>query len=159
LHRLADVAKPEDLAAAVDAIHNLQADARNDSTQLGAAVRQVLGEYNASSLAAVVILTDGVTTEGENLEQASGYAKEQGVPLFFVGLGDANDVRNLRLHDLQAVDSVFVNDRIFFELTLTGQGYAGLKTAVTVKEKGKDGVLATKKIELKTAGEDVKGQR
>ena len=45
------------------------------------------------------------------------------MPLFFVGIGDANDVRNLRLHDLQAVDSVYVNDRIFFELTLTGQGY------------------------------------
>jgi von Willebrand factor type A domain/Aerotolerance regulator N-terminal len=158
LHRLADVANPEDLAAAVDAIHNLQADARNDSTQLGAAVRQVLGEYNASSLAAVVILTDGVTTEGETLEQAAGYAKEQGVPLFFVGVGDANDVRNLRLHDLQVVDSVFVNDRIFFELTLTGQGYAGLKTTVTVKEKGKDGVLATKNVQLKTASEEVKVQ-
>ena len=155
---LGGCAKPEDLAAAVDAIHNLQADARNDSTQLGAAVRQVLGEYNASSLAAVVILTDGVTTEGETLEQAAGYAKDQGVPLFFVGVGDANDVPTLRLHDLQAVDSVFVNDRIFFELTLTGKGYAGLKTTVTVKEKGKDGVLATKNIVLKTDGEDVKVQ-
>ena len=53
---------------------------------------------------------------------------------------------------------MFVNDRIFFELTLAGQGYAGLKTTVAVKEKGKDGVLATKNIVLKTDGEDVKVQ-
>ena len=158
LHRLADVDKPEDLDAAVDAIHNLQADARNDSTQLGAAVRQVLGEYNAASLAAVVVLTDGVTTEGENLEKASEYAKDQGVPLFFVGLGDANDVRNLRLHDLQTVDSVYVNDRVFFELTLTGQGYAGLTVPVTLREKGKDAVLAKKEVTLRGANEDVKVQ-
>ena len=58
-------------------------------------------------------------------------------------------MRNIRLHDLQAADSVFVNDRILFELTLTGQGYAGLKTTVTVKEKGKDGVLTSKKISSK----------
>ena len=108
----------------------------NDSTQLGAAVRQVLDEYSASSLAAVVILTDGVTTEGEDLVQASEYAKDQGVPLFFVGVGDANDVRNLCLHDLQAVDSVYVNDRIFFELTLTGQGYPGLTVPVTLQGEG-----------------------
>jgi von Willebrand factor type A domain/Aerotolerance regulator N-terminal len=158
LHRLADVARMEDLDAAVDAIHNLQADARNDSTQLGAAVRQVLGEYNASSLAAVVVLTDGVTTEGENLEQASEYAKDQGVPLFFVGLGDANDVRNIQLHDLQAVDSVYVNDHLYFELTLTGQGYPGLTIPITLKEKGKEGVLDKKMVTLKTAGEDVKVQ-
>ena len=138
LHRLADVTKPEELAAAVDAIHGLQAEPKNDSTQLGAAVRQVLDEYNASSLAAVVMLTDGVTTEGENLDKASEYAKDQGVPLFFVGIGDANEVRDIRLHDLQAVDSVYVNDRIFFELTLTGQGYAGLTVPVTLREKGKD---------------------
>src|SRR5205823_4896306 len=101
-----------------------------DSTQLGAAVRQVLGEYNAASLAAVVVLTDGVTTEGETLDQASEYAKDQGVPLFFVGVGDANEQHNLRLHDLQAVDSVYVNDRIFFELNVSGVGYPGLNTTV-----------------------------
>ena len=122
LHRLADVTKPEELAAAADAIRGLKAEPKNDSTQLGAAVRQVLAEYNASSLAAVVVLTDGVTTEGESLDHAADFAKDQGVPLFFVGLGDANDVRNIRLHDLQAVDSVYVNDRILFELSLNGAG-------------------------------------
>jgi hypothetical protein len=158
LHRLADVTKPDDVAAAVDAIHNLQADPRNDSTQLGAAVRQVLGEYNASSLAAVVVLTDGVTTEGETLDQASEYAKDQGVPLFFVGIGDANEQHNLRLHDLQAVDSVYVNDRIFFELTLSGVGYPGKNATVALKEKGKDEILDKKTVTFKTASDDLRVQ-
>ncbi len=42
------------------------------------------------------------------------------------------------------MDSVFVNDRVLFELTLTGQGYAGLTVPVTLREKGKDAVLAKK---------------
>ena len=79
----------------------------------------MLAEYNASSLAAIVVLTDGVTTDGESLTHASDAARDQGVPLFFVGIGDANEMHNLRLHDLQAVDSVYVNDHIIFELTLT----------------------------------------
>ena len=156
LHRLADVTKPEELGAAADAIRGLRAEPANDSTQLGAAVRQVLAEYNAASLAAVVVFTDGVTTEGESLDHAADFAKDQGVPLFFVGLGDANDVRNLRLHDLQAVDSVYVNDHISFELTLSGVGYPGLTVPVTLKEKGKDEVLDKQTVTLATGNEDVK---
>ncbi len=158
LHRLADVTRSEELGAAADAISDLKAEPKNDSTQLGAAVRQVLAEYNAASLAAVVVLTDGVTTEGESLDHASDFAKDQGVPLFFVGVGDANDVRNLRLHDLQAVDSVYVNDRILFELTLTGVGYPGLTVPVTLKEKGKDAVLDKKEVTLPAGNDDVKVQ-
>ena len=158
LHRLADVTRSEELGAAADAISDLKAEPKNDSTQLGAAVRKVLAEYNAASLAAVVVFTDGVTTEGESLDHASDFAKDQGVPLFFVGVGDANDVRNLRLHDLQAVDSVYVNDRILFELTLTGVGYPGLTVPVTLKEKGKDAVLDKKMVTLPTGNDDVKVQ-
>ena len=40
-----------------------------ESSQLGTAVRQVLNDFRGSSLAAVVMLTDGVTTEGEDLRQ------------------------------------------------------------------------------------------
>ena len=80
------------------------------------------------------------------------------MPLFFVGLGDAHDVRDLHLHDLQAEDSVYVNDRIIFELTLTGQGYAGLTVPVTLREKGKDAVLAKKEITAQGRQDDVKVQ-
>ena len=49
-----------------------------------------------------------------------------GVPLYFVGLGDAHEPRDLILHDLQVEDTVFVNDRLVFEGRLTAQGYTGL---------------------------------
>ena len=53
-----------------------------------------------------------ITTEGEDLVKASRYAAQSGVPLFYVGLGDAHEVRDLKLHDLQVEDSVRVNDRL-----------------------------------------------
>src|SRR5262249_34644741 len=132
-HRVADVTAAEDVREGLAAVNSLQAEARNDSSQLGAAVRQVLNDFRGSSLAAVVMLTDGVTTEGEDLPKAAKYAKQMGVPLFFVGLGDSHEVRDIYLHDLQVAESVFANDKLFFEMNLTAQGYPRAAVAVTLR--------------------------
>jgi Aerotolerance regulator N-terminal/von Willebrand factor type A domain len=137
---LADASAPTDLEAAGLAIRDLRAD--GTSSRLGAAVRQVLGDFRGSSLAALIMLTDGVTTEGEDLLKVSRFATAAGVPLFFVGLGDAHETRDLRLHDLQVEDSVYVNDRLVFEARLTAQGYTDGRTVpVQLYEKTSDGTL------------------
>src|SRR5262249_21502346 len=56
--RIAEVSKPEEVEAAVGAIRGLRA--VGESTQLGLAVRQVLSDFRGSSLAALVLLSDGV---------------------------------------------------------------------------------------------------
>src|SRR5439155_20623593 len=95
--------------------------------------------YRGSSLAAVVMLTDGVTTRDENLAGVAEYAGQKGVPLFFVGVGDDHEIRDLKLHDLQVEDTVYVNDRVVFEARLTGHGYKNLTVPVVLKVKEKDG--------------------
>ena len=110
----------EDVTRAVQA---LQADAKNDSSQLGASVRQVLNDFRGATLTALVMLTDGVTTEGEDLLKVSRYAAQMNVPLYFVGIGDSHEVRDLELNDLQVEDTVYVNDRVVFEGRVTGHGY------------------------------------
>jgi hypothetical protein len=155
--RIADVTDETDAhqhAEAIQAIRNLRAE--GDSSQLGGAVRQVLNDFRGSSLAAVVMLTDGVTTEGEDLVKASRYAAQVGVPLFFVGIGDAHEVRDLKLHDLQVEDSVYVNDTIVFEVRLTGQGYTNLTVPVTLWEKGADRPLDTQVVRVDPQGKPVK---
>ena len=87
--RLSDVTAVQHLAPATAALDELHADASNDSSQLGTAVRQVLNDFRGSSLSAIIMFTDGVTTEGEDLVKASRYASQMGVPLYFVGIGDA----------------------------------------------------------------------
>ncbi len=171
LHRIADVASTKDLGAALTGIWKLDAQppaaprpgepapaATNDSTRLGAAVHQVLAEYGAVAPAAVIVFTDGVTTEGESLDHASEFAKSQGVPLFFVGLGDPNEARNIRLHNLTAAEVSYVNDTLVFDLKLKGVGYPGLTVSVVLKEKTKDGEeveRAKTDVTLPTANEDV----
>ncbi|HEV2950294.1 MAG TPA: VWA domain-containing protein [Gemmataceae bacterium] len=155
--RLQDVTDAEDseqLDAATTAVRELRAE--GESSQLGAAVRQVLNDFRGSSLAAVIMLTDGVTTDGEDLPQVSRYAAQMGVPLYFVGIGDSHELRDLYLHDLQAEDSVYVNDRIVFEARLTGQGYADKTVNVTLKEKGSDKVLDSQLVRIDPQGKPVK---
>lgn len=109
-----------------------------DDSRLGSAVRQVLDYYKGGSLAAVIMLSDGVTTRDESISQVSSYAKLRGVPLFFVGIGDDQEIRDLKLHDLQVEDTVYVGDRVIFQARLTGEGYKD-PVAVVLKEKQKDG--------------------
>jgi uncharacterized membrane protein len=154
--RVADVTAEEEVKKAVQAIAETKAEPKNDSSQLGTAVRQVLNDFRGSSLAAVVMLTDGVTTEGENLSGVAKYAAQMGVPLYFVGIGDAHEVRDVYLHDLQVEDSVFVNDLIVFELRLTAQGYKNLTMPVRLYEKGKDRPLDKKDVTVDENNRTVK---
>jgi hypothetical protein len=137
--RIADVTDPQQVLTASQEVQALRA--VGERSRLGAAVRQVLNDFRGSSLAALVMLTDGVTTDGEDLGKASRYAAQMGVPLFFVGLGEAHPARHLRLHDLQVEDVVYVNDRLVFEARLTSQGYENKTVTVRLCEKDKEGRL------------------
>src|SRR5207253_21579 len=112
--------------------------------------------FRGSSLAAIVMLTDGVTTEGEDLVKVSKYASQMGVPLFFVGIGDDNERRDVYLHDLQVEDSVYVHDRVVFELWLTAPGYSGLTVPVVLREQGKPEELARQLTTIDGSGKPVK---
>jgi Aerotolerance regulator N-terminal/von Willebrand factor type A domain len=155
-HRIKDVNTAAEIGPALEVIRELKATPENDSSQLGMAVRQVLNDFRGSSLAAVVMLTDGVTTEGEDLVKVSKYASQMGVPLFFVGIGDDNESRDVYLHDLQVEDSVYVNDRVVFELRLTAQGYNNLTAPVVLREQGKPEELARQVVTIDGPGKAVK---
>ena len=126
--------------ALLEEIKSCRAD--RQSTRLGSAVRTILGDLRGTAPAAIVLLTDGVTTEGPPLSEAAAYARRKGVPLLAVGLGDERAVRNLKLGDLLVEEVVFVDDVVNFEAKLTGDGFAGRTVAVTLHEEGKPEVLA-----------------
>ncbi|MBY0527706.1 MAG: VWA domain-containing protein [Gemmataceae bacterium] len=156
--RIADMTRAEDRNAAAKAVQDLSA--KGESSQLGSAVREVLERFRGSSLSAIVMMTDGVTTDGEDLVAASRHAAQMNVPLYFVGIGDAQDVRDLILHDLQVEDTVFVNDRLVFEARLKAQGYANLPAVpIALYEKTQDGQLverASERVTIDPQGKPVK---
>lgn len=125
------------------------------SSPLGTAVRNVLGELRGTPPAAIVLLSDGINTEGPPLADAAAYARRKGVPLFTVGLGDQRPPKDLRVADLLVDDVVFVGDVVNFEFQLSATGLAGQKVEAVLRQSGKPGVLA--KVEA-VAGEDEAAQ-
>ena len=109
-------------------------------------------------MSGIVLLSDGVTTEGEDLGGVAKYAAQMGVPLFFVGVGDAREQRDLSVHDLQVKESTYVNDNLVFAVRVTGRGFDGLNVPVTLYEKGKDRVLDSKPVTIEPGAKTVKVQ-
>jgi hypothetical protein len=124
-----------------------------EATRLGDGVRGVLADLRGTPPAAIILLTDGVTTEGETLAEAAVYARRKGVPLFTIGLGSEAPVRDLELSDLLVDEVVFVDDMVNFEFKLTGTGLAGRRVEVRLRDANTDAVLARKQVVVGPDGE------
>jgi hypothetical protein len=135
-----------------DAIETLkQLDAEQDASRLGNALRDVLEAQRGRPTAAVIMLTDGVTTEGKSLVEAAHYARRKTVPLYFVGLGSDRPPRDLRLADLLADEAAFVGDLIHFDVKLHAEGYTGEAT-VRLKRAGETAAMDEQKVKLDDSG-------
>jgi len=85
------------------------------------------------------MFTDGVTTRDETIAQVADYAAQRSVMLWFVGIGDENELRDLKLHDLEYEEEIYLGDRAVFTVRLSGHGYKDLVVPVIFKIKTKDG--------------------
>ena len=134
---LTSLDQPDDAPDGRTAI--LSRKAEGDSSHLGEGVEQVLKAFQGGSLAAIIMLTDGVTTVGDGLPRAAQEASRAGVPLFLVGVGDKWEPPDLELNDLQAEDTITVGDRLVFDAHLTAHGQVpGDPLTVILYEKVRD---------------------
>jgi hypothetical protein len=120
LRPITSLNEPADAESGRAAIMKLTA--QGDSSRLGEGVERVLQAFQGGSLAAIIMMTDGVTTAGDDLPKAAREASRAGVPLFLIGVGDAWETPDLELTDLQAEDTVTVGDRLVFEARLLSRG-------------------------------------
>ena len=123
-----------------------------EATRLGAAVRQVLGELRGTPPAGLVLLTDGINTEGESLGEAALLARRKGVPLLAVALGDEQPVRDIELADLLVDEVVFVDDIMYFDVKLTSTGYEGRNVDLVLRLRDDSTPLARLPVRLGADG-------
>jgi hypothetical protein len=130
---LAEVDRPEDVKPAVEKLRKVEA--RGGQSQLGEGVRQVLTELRGAPPSAIVLLSDGQTTDGEPLAKAADFAARKGVPLYTIGLGDPEPARDLELTELLVDDVVFVDDLVRFQAKLLARGFNGQDITVRLRER------------------------
>jgi hypothetical protein len=137
--------------ALVDVIRKL--DAEQPASRLGKGLRDVLEAQRGRPTAAVIVLTDGITTEGKSIGETAEYARRKAIPLFLVGLGNDKSPRDLRLSDLLVDEIVFVNDMVNFDVKLTGSGLPAKTATVRLMRAGDSRVLAEKSVTIAREGE------
>lgn len=125
--------------------------AKGDQSRHGDVLRNVLELQRGRPTAAAILITDGITTEGQSLAEAAEYARRKSTPLFAVGVGDENAPRDVRIGDLLVDEVVFVGDLINFDFKLTASGYRDKRVTLRLKKRGRPDVLAEKSVVL---GED-----
>lgn len=129
-----------------------------NQTRLGDAVRRVLNSLRGTPPTAMILLTDGVTTDGEKLSAAARYARQKGVALYAATIGNAEPVRDVALHDVLADDVAFVDDPVTFSFKLTSNGYRGQRMRVELRRKGTNQVVAKQEVTLAADGEALKAE-
>jgi len=141
--RVASTEDPETLSQVIE-----QLDSNQEASRLGDGLRDILETQRGRPTAAVMLLTDGVTTEGKSLGEVAEYARRKAVPLYVVGLGSEQAPRDVRLSELVVDDMVFVNDVVNFDFKVTASGYAGEKLKLRLKRQGESEILAETEIDL-----------
>lgn len=139
-------------AAAIDDARRqlLELQAERSESRLGQGLRDVLNDLSGVPPTAIIYLTDGITTDGESLVDAAGYAARKHVPVHAIGLGDPRPIRDLELRDLLVDDVVFVDDVVNFEAKLSARGIDGGQATVRLRSKDRDTVLATQQVDIPT---------
>ncbi|MGE3822139.1 MAG: VWA domain-containing protein, partial [Isosphaeraceae bacterium] len=136
---LAEIDSPEAVAPALEQLK--KAEPSGGQTRLGASLREVLTELRGAPPSAVLLLSDGQTTDGESLPKAAELAARKGVKIYPIGLGSPEPSRDLELTDLLVDEVVFADDLVRFQAKLNAKGFEGEDVTVVLKERrpGTDG--------------------
>lgn len=109
--------------------------ATGPTSRLGDAVTSILGQHFGAEPAGILLLTDGINTEGSSLKEAATSAKRLGVPLYTVGIGSEKTKPRLMLSELSVEEVVFVGDTLRFQALLHGPGHEGKTVHVDLYRK------------------------
>lgn len=122
--------------------------AAEPASRLGDCLAELLQWQRGRATAAVVLLSDGIVTDGLSLEEAARLARSQGVPVYTIALGSDRPPRDLRLTDLVVDETVLVNDWIVFEAKLVAGGLPGA-AVVQLRQRDEAQVLAEQRLTLR----------
>ncbi len=136
--------------------------ASGGQSRIGDAVRNVLTDHDLSTLAGIVLLTDGQNNGGSDLGLAIASARRSDVAVYPIGLGSSDAPINYRVVDLDAPRRVYPGDNFSVTAVLQGSGPRPIEVEVQLldgldSETGSDeeplrDVIDSKKVLIATDG-------
>lgn len=145
---IGDSVREFDAVPQQDAVDWPALQAADSSSRLGQGIRNIIDAQRGRSTAAIVVLTDGVTTAGPTLADAATYARARSLPLHIVGLGSSHPPRDVRLNNLLVDEVAFVGDVLNFDLQLHHVGMEKRQVVVRLLREGESTPLSEVAVEL-----------
>ena len=124
--------------------------AQETVSNLNAAIKRVIAAGGGQPPAAIVAFTDGIASDGRELNLSKKYATAESVPVFFVGLGDQNPASDIFIERVGVNKNVFVNDLVEFEIMLSANGLQGQKTVVSLFDAEMRKTVAEKEVLIRS---------
>ena len=118
-------------------------------TRLSPAIARAREELAQVPLAGLIVLTDGAENPLVPLDSL-GELSPQGVPLYFVGIGEERFERDIEIADLQGPASVLQGSTMAVDLAINQSGYPGKSVRVVAEESGR--ILAAREVTLARSG-------
>ncbi len=114
------------------------------------AVQKVLNDFRGTPPTALIVFSDGISSTGDMdlLSRAGSLARSKLVPIFTVGVGSEQPVRDLRLYDLLVDDVAFVNDPINLSAKVKSFGINSGSVSVSLKDARTGTQLATRRFPI-----------
>ncbi len=123
-------------------------EATGTASRLGRNLRSILQAQRGRPTAAIIMLTDGVTTEGKTISEAAAGAHRRGIPLYLIGLGDERPPRDVRVTDVLVDDVVFLGDLVHFDASVAGTGFGAQQVQVRLRRADTNKILAKQTVNL-----------
>jgi hypothetical protein len=107
-------------------------------SRLGDAIRALVRRERDGATAGIIVLTDGGSNAGVDIDQAVATAKAAGIALFPIGLGDAERPANVKVIDIEAPARVYPGDSFTLNGFVQSFGFAGRTVKVEILSKPAD---------------------
>jgi len=119
---LALASSPSELAALTDPLGAIESN--GTTTDLGGTISGVLEQSQGRRLAAVVLATDGRTTEPTGLEDGLDLARGRQIPIYPLRVGSPHARSDIDVGPVRAEANVYVHDLLPVEVQVSSQGLA-----------------------------------
>ncbi len=140
-------ASSEGLGGLVESIESAEAD--GPTTDLAGAVRSIIEKAQGRRLAAIVVATDGVSTQPTSLKDSLDLARDRWIPVFPIRIGSPERPRDIDVGPLRAQETVFVNDVLAVEAEVSTQGLtAPTPVTVVLRNERSGSVVASEQVVL-----------
>lgn len=109
--------------------------ATGTESRIGDALQAILEQEQSSTLAGVILVTDGRSNAGVDPQNAVSLASRQEVRIYPVGLGTDKNPMNAKVLDMEAPKRVFPGDRFRITALVQASGMQGVQVPVQLRRR------------------------